>query len=219
MAGNCLRTLKYVLFFFNLMFWICGCTILGFGIYFLINNNFAALLPSIPSLSFGNILIVIGSVIMVVSFLGCMGAIKENKCLLMSFFSLLLIILLAEVILAVLLFVYEAKLDEYIEQQLQSSLQEHIRKNMTDMSIWDKIQEKLKCCGVRNATDWGQSVPQSCQESSQNFKTGCYVKVKDWFESNFIHVGITTISVSVIQVLGMSFALTLYCQIAKLAYN
>ncbi|XP_030077162.1 leukocyte surface antigen CD53 [Microcaecilia unicolor] len=220
MAKNCLRILKYMLFFFNLLFWICGCTILAFGIYFLVNNHFTELFPSIPSLSFSNVLIVTGSIIMVVSFLGCMGAIKENKCLLMSFFSLLLFILLTEVTLAVLLFIYEAKLDAIIEEQLHSSLEEHIRKNATDSSIWDQIQKTLKCCGVKNGTDWKQSLPQSCKETPGHyFKEGCYMKVKDWFESNFIHVGIITIVISVIQVLGMSFSLTLYCQIAKMADN
>nr|XP_033774853.1 leukocyte surface antigen CD53 isoform X3 [Geotrypetes seraphini]XP_033774854.1 leukocyte surface antigen CD53 isoform X3 [Geotrypetes seraphini] len=220
MAKKCLRIMKYTLFFFNLLFWMCGCTILGFGIYFMINNHFTELFPNIPSLSLSNVLIVIGSIVMVVSFLGCMGAIKENKCLLMSFFSLLLFILLTEVALAVLLFVYEEKLDALIEQQLNSSLQEHIGKNASDTSIWGRIQEKLKCCGVKKVEDWKQSVPKSCEETPGHyFKEGCYSKVKAWFESNFIHVGITTIIISIIQVLGMSFSLTLYCQIAKMADN
>lgn len=75
-----LKLLKYVLFFFNLLFWFCGCCILGFGIYFLIHNN----LWLLPFLPLGNVLVIVGSIIMVVAFLGCMGSIKENKCLLMS---------------------------------------------------------------------------------------------------------------------------------------
>ncbi|XP_073090533.1 leukocyte surface antigen CD53 isoform X2 [Manis javanica] len=105
MSMSSLKLLKYVLFFFNLLFWFCGCCILGFGIYLLVHNNFRVL----PSLTLGNVLVIVGSIIMVLAFLGCMGSIKENKCLLMSFFVLLLIILLAEVTLAILLFVYEQK--------------------------------------------------------------------------------------------------------------
>ncbi|MBW03021.1 Leukocyte surface antigen CD53, partial [Eschrichtius robustus] len=66
------------------LIWLCGCCILGFGIYFLIHNNFGVLFHNLPSLTLGNVLVIVGSIIMVVAFLGCMGSIKENKCLLMS---------------------------------------------------------------------------------------------------------------------------------------
>ncbi|KAM5256355.1 leukocyte surface antigen CD53 isoform 1-T1 [Ctenodactylus gundi] len=153
MGMSSLKLLKYVLFFFNLLFWLCGCCILGFGIYFLVHDYFGVLFHTLPFLTLGNVLVIVGSIVMVVAFLGCMGSIKENKCLLISFFALLLIILLAEVILAILLFVYEQK--------------------------------------------------------------GCYIKAKQWFHSNFLHIGIVTICICVIQVLGMSFALTLNFQIDK----
>ncbi|CAJ0936173.1 unnamed protein product, partial [Ranitomeya imitator] len=60
-----------------------------------------------PSITIGNVLILFGCIIMVFGFLGCMGAIKENKCLLLTFFILLLLILLIEVVLAIVLFIYE----------------------------------------------------------------------------------------------------------------
>ncbi|XP_021573853.1 leukocyte surface antigen CD53 isoform X2 [Carlito syrichta] len=153
MGMSSLKLLKYVLFFFNLLFWFCGCCILGFGVYLMIHNNFGVLFHNFPSLTLGNVFVIVGSIIMVVAFLGCMGSIKENKCLLMSFFVLLLIILFAEVTLVILLSVYEQK--------------------------------------------------------------GCYVKAMQWFYSNFLYIGIVIIFVCVIQVLGMSFALTLSCQIDK----
>lgn len=71
--------------FYLRMWWdsslqFCGCCILGIGIYLLVHNNFRVL----PSLTLGNVLVIVGSIIMVLAFLGCMGSIKENKCLLMS---------------------------------------------------------------------------------------------------------------------------------------
>lgn len=65
-------------------FQFCGCCILGLGIYLLIHSKFGVLFHNLPSLTLGNVLVIVGSVIMVVAFLGCMGSIKENKCLLMS---------------------------------------------------------------------------------------------------------------------------------------
>nr|XP_004659059.1 leukocyte surface antigen CD53 [Jaculus jaculus] len=212
MGMSSLKMLKYVLFFFNLFFWVSGCCILGFGIYFLVHNTFGVLFHKLPFLTLGNVLVVVGSVIMVVAFLGCMGSIKENKCLLMSFFILLLIILLAEVTLAILLFVYEQKLNSYVVEGLTDSIQRYHTDNSTK-EAWDTIQSLLHCCGVNDTKNWINGPPPSCPSDPQ--VQGCHMKAQEWFYSNFLYIGIITICVCVIQVLGMSFALTLNCQIDK----
>ncbi|KTF84498.1 hypothetical protein cypCar_00024926, partial [Cyprinus carpio] len=94
MARGCLCCVKYMMFLFNLLFWeVCvsdygslsGCGLLGVGIWLSVSQgSFATFSPSFPSLSAANLVITLGSVIMVTGFLGCLGAIKENKCLLLS---------------------------------------------------------------------------------------------------------------------------------------
>lgn len=113
-----------------------GCGLLGVGVWLSVSQgSFATLSPSFPSFSAANLIITLGTVVMVTGFLGCLGAIKENKCLLLSvsglhypqcittdlmvlislscdfsqFFIVLLIILLAELILLILFFVYTDK--------------------------------------------------------------------------------------------------------------
>uniref|UniRef100_A0A8B9I7Y4 Tetraspanin 4 n=1 Tax=Anser brachyrhynchus TaxID=132585 RepID=A0A8B9I7Y4_9AVES len=62
-----------------------GCGILGVGIWLAVTQgNFATLSSSFPSLSAANLLIVTGTFVMIIGFVGCIGAIKENKCLLLS---------------------------------------------------------------------------------------------------------------------------------------
>lgn len=130
----------------------------------------------------------------------------------MSFFVLLLIILLAEVTLAILLFVYEQKLNEYVAEGLTDSIK-HYQSDNSTKAAWDSIQPFLHCCGVNGTSDWNRGPPESCPKDPE--LQGCYMKAKQWFQSNFLYIGIITICVCVIQVLGMSFALTLNCQIDK----
>ncbi|KAB1273185.1 Leukocyte surface antigen CD53, partial [Camelus dromedarius] len=147
------RTMFYFRMFCDSSFQFCGCCILGFGIYLLIHNNFGVLFHNLPSLTLGNVLIIVGSIIMVVAFLGCMGSIKENKCLLMSFFVLLLIILLAEVTLAILLFVYERKLNDYVAEGLTDSIKRYHSDNSTK-AAWDSIQTYVSTRGILLSSAW-----------------------------------------------------------------
>ena len=64
---------------------LCGCGLLGVGIWLSVSQgSFATFSPSFPSLSAANMVIALGAIVMVTGFLGCLGAIKENKCLLLS---------------------------------------------------------------------------------------------------------------------------------------
>ncbi|XP_052008191.1 tetraspanin-33-like [Xyrauchen texanus] len=110
MAEGCLRALRYGMVFFNLLFWLGGCGILGIGVWLAITQgNFATLSSSLPSMSAANLLIALGSIVMVIGCLGCVGAVKENRPLLLSFFILLLFILLLEILFIILFFTYQDK--------------------------------------------------------------------------------------------------------------
>lgn len=77
-----LLILHYILF---CLFQLGGCGLLGVGVWLSVSQgSFATLSPSFPSISAANLIITLGAVIMVTGFLGCLGAIKENKCLLLS---------------------------------------------------------------------------------------------------------------------------------------
>nr|XP_039327239.1 tetraspanin-4 isoform X2 [Saimiri boliviensis boliviensis] len=111
MARACLQAVKYLMFAFNLLFWLGGCGVLGVGIWLAATQgSFATLSSSFPSLSAANLLIVTGTFVMAIGFVGCLGAIKENKCLLLTFFLLLLLVFLLEATIAILFFVYTDKM-------------------------------------------------------------------------------------------------------------
>ncbi|KAF3859700.1 hypothetical protein F7725_022099 [Dissostichus mawsoni] len=68
---------------------ISGCIILGVSIYLKVSKDGNITSESLPGI---DLMIAIGVIILVLGFLGCCGAIRENRCLLLLFFISLLII-------------------------------------------------------------------------------------------------------------------------------
>ena len=81
-----------VFFTFNLCVLAClslmqlgGCGLFGVGVWLSFKQAEISSLPlSFPSLSAANLLLVAGGITMVTGFLGCLGALKEQRCLLMT---------------------------------------------------------------------------------------------------------------------------------------
>uniref|UniRef100_A0A8C1QZY1 CD81 molecule a n=1 Tax=Cyprinus carpio TaxID=7962 RepID=A0A8C1QZY1_CYPCA len=91
---GCTKCIKYMLFFFNFIFWLAGCVILGVSLWLRHDNKTSSLLElkydgaEAPSTFYISvyILIAVGAVMMFVGFLGCYGAIQESQCLLGTVF-------------------------------------------------------------------------------------------------------------------------------------
>lgn len=63
---------------------MCGVAVLSLGVYLTVNVKLTALTPSLANLNISNMLLISGIIITCVSFLGFLGALKENRCLLMT---------------------------------------------------------------------------------------------------------------------------------------
>merc|ERR1719219_2030214 len=160
---------KYLVFFFNFLFFIGGAVMMGFGIYGLVaKDSIMAILPNVPLTSAIYVLIAVGGVVFLTGFLGCCGAVKESKCLLMSFFLIVLIIFIVEITGVILMYVYYPK------------IKPEIIKVMTSDDSFDIIQKEGKCCGFDGPDDYktnNKTVPASCHPDGDTNKpeytTGC----------------------------------------------
>ncbi|XP_053276791.1 leukocyte surface antigen CD53 [Pleuronectes platessa] len=222
MAQRCLKFLKYTMCVANFLCFLCGVAVLGFGVYMLMKFRMVALLPSLASVNIANMLLISGIVITCVSFLGFLGALKENRCLLLMYFLLLFLLMLVELTAACLLLWYGEQLSGVITEDLKKSLE--VAKGSTGnqtLSEWDLLQKNFNCCGVTNVTDWEPKVPTSCclgecSIPKPHYKEkGCLVTMTTLFEDNFLTTGISVIVLCMIEVLGMCFAMTLFCHISR----
>ncbi|KAF4116070.1 hypothetical protein G5714_003559 [Onychostoma macrolepis] len=221
-SRGCLCCVKYLMFIFNLIFWLGGCGLFGVGVWLAFTQSeFSSLPLSFPSLSAANLLLVAGGVTMITGFLGCLGALKEQKCLLMTFFVILLFLVLTEVALILVLSVYHEELDKKAKDDLREGMKDYLTNEGLKKS-WDNMQRIFKCCGVSNHTDWHNKTsngkpPDSCcrdnTERCHHWEEPCYEKAKDWLLANMTSVLGFGVCIGIVQILALVFSMLMYCQI------
>jgi len=174
--------MKYLLFLFNFIFFVCGAAILGVGIWVKVDPTIAdyvGLTVDKGSYEAATILlIVVGAFILLVGFLGCCGACQESSCMLGLFAGLMIVIVLLQIVAAILAVVFQNE----VENGLKDHLSEEMKTKMTNDSsdpfthAVNQMQMELKCCGTTNYGDYGvdstiqnqtgKLVPKSCCQAA-----------------------------------------------------
>uniref|UniRef100_A0A672YVM5 Tetraspanin n=1 Tax=Sphaeramia orbicularis TaxID=375764 RepID=A0A672YVM5_9TELE len=165
-----------------------------------------------------NLLLVAGGITMVTGFLGCLGALKEQRCLLFMFFVILLLLVLTEVALALVLHIFHDKLDSKAQDELKEGMKIYNSEPGLKKS-WDNF----KCCGVTNKTDWYEvlngTLPSSCcsvgaDPCVDGWSEPCYQKARQWLLDNIPSVLVFDLSLLFFpQILALVFSMLMYCQI------
>uniref|UniRef100_A0A2K5EXZ0 Tetraspanin n=1 Tax=Aotus nancymaae TaxID=37293 RepID=A0A2K5EXZ0_AOTNA len=227
MGSACIKVTKYFLFLFNLIFFILGAVILGFGVWILADKTsfISVLQTSSSSLKMGAyILIGVGAVTMLMGFLGCIGAVNEVRCLLG---------LLKQEMGGIV-----TKLIRDYNSSREDSLQD----------AWDYVQAQVKCCGWVSFYNWTDNAelmdrpevtyPCSCEDKGEEdsshlvrkgfceargngtqsgnhpedwpvYQEGCMEKVQAWLQENLGVILGVCVAVAVIEILGMLLSICL----------
>ncbi|XP_064635111.1 CD151 antigen-like [Lineus longissimus] len=181
--GGGIRCIKYLLFTFNTIIWLAGGAILGVGIWVRVDKNmFDPLLGSAIYQIAGYSVIGIGSLVFIMGFSGCCGAIKENRCLLGTYIGFLVVLFCIEIAGCVLVYLYQDQVRTYIGAQMNMTMSEQygLTKYQALTTAVDEMQQLLQCCGHLSYQDWtfasfytspsselssnstGTAVPRSC---------------------------------------------------------
>ncbi|XP_002739399.2 tetraspanin-17-like [Saccoglossus kowalevskii] len=159
-SGQVSLCVKYGIFFYNLVFWIVGTALLAFGTWGLVTKG-----TSVDEIIGGFIdpmwfIVIIGAFIFIISMAGCIGALRENTCLLKFFAIILSIIMLAETAVVVLAFVYKEQ-GNIIGGWIDRAIVDY-RDDPDTQFLLDQMQIDLKCCGSTHPNDWDNNPYFNC---------------------------------------------------------
>ncbi|KAL5016111.1 hypothetical protein ScPMuIL_005700 [Solemya velum] len=161
---------KYLLFFFNFVFWLVGGVMVGIGVWAWIEKNrfYHKEIEDIYDVVFdlSIIFLVLGIIIFVLGYAGCIGALRENCFLLKFFYGVMILIFLLEVTGAILVFVFKDQAKQNISEVLQDNVIIRYQDDPDGQSVIDWIQENLYCCGVNGYKDWNKNEYFNCTKEN-----------------------------------------------------
>ncbi|XP_047209447.1 tetraspanin-17 isoform X2 [Girardinichthys multiradiatus] len=223
---------KYFLFGFNIIFWLLGAAFLGIGLWAWAEKGVLSNLSSITDLGGFDpvwLFIVVGGVMFVLGFAGCIGALRENT-LLLKFFSVFLgLIFFLELTAGILAFVFK----DWIKDQLNFFINNNIKAYRDDIDLQNLIdfaQEYWSCCGAHGPDDWNQNIYFNCTDKNPSrercgvpfsccvkdpadldrqkdiYTKGCVGQFEKWLQDNLIIVAGIFVGIALLQIFGICLA-------------
>ncbi|XP_072551267.1 CD9 molecule a isoform X2 [Salminus brasiliensis] len=214
---------KYLMFIFNLLFWLAGTGVLAVGLWLRFDPKTRHLFEgeSSPYVFYTGVYILIaaGALMMVVGFFGCCGAIQESPCMLGLFFFFLLLIFAVEIAAGIWGFSNQSKVVDDITQFYRQTYNNY-KDNKQDAlkETLRLIQHRLNCCGPSNTAEDLKILEDTCPKKDildDLIIKSCPDAIDEVFNSKLHIIGAVGIGIGVIMIFGMVFSMMLCCAIRK----
>ncbi|XP_072420410.1 tetraspanin-1-like [Chiloscyllium punctatum] len=238
---SCFKFLKMMMFCCNCIVFLGGSAILGVGVWVKVDGGsfldiLAKLAPQLKQLvNVGYLCIAIGAFLVLIGFLGCYGAVKENKCMLMIFFIIVLLIFIAQIAGAVVILAFSGLAEifiAYIRIWAVKSIKDEYGQSSDITTLWDTVMNEFTCCGFDDFDDFTNSpfynnslnkYPKYCCKSQSHCfgddinhsVMGCYDSLLHFLKTKTKILGIVALGICVLEIGAMAASMIMYCQIRK----
>lgn len=162
-----------MIFLLNFVFWLFGGLLIGVGLYAFVDKWQATGLIKVETiydvvLNISLVMVIAGGVIFIVSFAGCVGALRENTCLLKFYSLCLLIFFLLEMAIAIMGFVFPHTMQSVLEESFTDKIIHTYREDADLQNLIDFAQQEFKCCGLSSEgyMDWSKNEYFNCSSPS-----------------------------------------------------
>ncbi|XP_063066779.1 tetraspanin-1-like [Engraulis encrasicolus] len=232
----CSRYLKTIMFISTGTIFAVGAAILGVGIWVTVDADSLLDFLDAPPELVGYLLIGLGLVLTFIGFLGCCGAVRESRYMLLTFFIIILLIFIAEVAGGIWLLVSRAgvkKLLEDINEKVVVSLKEHYGgpDDEAFTTSWNTTMDTLECCGYNNYTDFYGSPHvnmtdlypiECCKEGTYcdvvraavDANSGCLPKLETLIKDNAL-MGAVALGVCGFEIAALVMSMVLYTKVGQ----
>ncbi|XP_012656904.1 tetraspanin-14 [Otolemur garnettii] len=159
---------KYLLFSYNIVFWLAGVIFLGVGLWAWSEKGVLSDLTKVTRLHGIDpvvLVLMVGVVMFTLGFAGCVGALRENICLLKFFCGAIVLIFFLELAVAVLAFLFQ----DWVRDRFREFFESNIRSYRDDIDLQnliDSLQKANQCCGAFGPEDWDLNVYFNCSGAS-----------------------------------------------------
>jgi len=239
MGDVCYGIVKYLVVLVNFLVWLFGICVVILAIWALIDPTFYISMAQDQNHYYIStyILLIIGILLVTVAFLGCCGAFKESQCMLLSFFCVLLVVLVAQLATAIWAYVNADTLEPMIRSTIKMTVNEDYKINESRRTTFDTIQKSLKCCGAERPHDWATNkvsigvssppdlydIPESCcvsgipmeacHKATRQLKVGAKIDTYAVYQSGCIEKVIKVLkdNASIIVMVGLGVMLLEVC--------
>ncbi|XP_036406611.1 tetraspanin-1-like [Megalops cyprinoides] len=240
---GCFGFLKVMMFLFNGIIFLAGGAILGVGVWVKVDSgSLLGVLEEIEDapaeldqlLNVGYLLIAVGGVLLLMGFLGCCGAMKESRCMLLMFFVIVLLVFIAEVAGAIVVLVFQPLAEDLIKKVGDKAVEVIKRDYGTNSDItglWNATMDGLDCCGFYDYTDFTHSpfnnittaYPTECcklgpctlQNAMRTNATGCFPKLVELIEDNSVILGAVALGIAALEIAAMAVSMSMYRHIGS----
>ncbi|XP_061086893.1 tetraspanin-14-like isoform X2 [Conger conger] len=159
---------KYLMFSYNILFWLAGAGFIAIGFWAWSEKGMLSDLTQVTrthGLDPVWLVLIVGSITFILGFAGCVGALRENICLLKFFSGLICLIFLLEIVAAVLAFIYKDSLKEWINDFFLTNIKAY-RDDIDLQNVIDSLQRLNSCCGAKEPDDWDLNAYFNCSETN-----------------------------------------------------
>ncbi|XP_057704285.1 tetraspanin-14 [Corythoichthys intestinalis] len=161
---------KYLMFTYNVIFWLAGVAIVAVAFWAWSEKGVLMDLTQVTRLRGLDpvwLLLSVGLVTFILGFAGCVGALRENICLLKFFSGAIVLIFLAELALAILAVVFQSQVRQWINDFFLTNIKAY-RDDIDLQNLIDSLQRTNHCCGAQKPDDWNVNVYFSCNATHQS---------------------------------------------------